>query len=121
VTRTLDHTQASEMFSAYLDGELSAEDAQALEAHLASCDKCRGELETFKKIVGAAKGLHKMAAPQDLVRGVTSRIEKRSRGLFFHRKKRRPPYEMFSLLMLAVLLVVYIILKIAQPAILNMR
>jgi anti-sigma factor RsiW len=49
----MDHAQASEQFSDFLDGTLPARDKAALEQHLAACIQCRTELESFRRALGS--------------------------------------------------------------------
>jgi len=42
----------SARLSDYLDGELSPEEARTLEAHLATCASCAGELAALRRVVG---------------------------------------------------------------------
>jgi len=114
----LDHARATELFSAYWDEELPKEDLSALEEHLKSCVVCRREYQTFEKTVGAVGQLHSMMAPPDFAEGVRARIRKRSRGRFFSPRKmaERIPYELFSLVMLGLILAIYIVLQLSHPA-----
>ena len=114
----LDHARATELFSAYWDEELPPEDLSALEEHLKSCVVCRREYQTFQKTVGAIGQLHPMMAPPDFADGVRARIRKRSRGRFFSPRKmaERIPYELFSLVMLGLILAIYIVLQLSHPA-----
>ncbi len=115
---TLDHSRATELFSAYWDEDLAQDELTALEEHLKSCVVCRREYQTFEKTVGAVGQLHKMMAPPDFADGVRTRIRKRSRGRFFTPRKmaERIPYELFSLVMLGLILAIYIVLQLAHPA-----
>ena len=115
---TVDHARATELFSAYWDHELPPTDVSALEEHLRSCVVCRREYQTFEKTVGAVGQLHKMTAPPDFAEAVRTRIRKRSRGRFFTPRKlaERMPYELFSLVMLGLILAIYIVLQLAHPA-----
>lgn len=114
----VDHTRATELFSAYWDKDLPQADASALEEHLRSCVVCRREYQTFEKTVGAVGQLHKMVAPPEFAEEVRSRIRKRSRGRFFTPRKlaERIPYELFSLVMLGLILAIYIVLQLSHPA-----
>ena len=113
----LDHARATELFSAYWDEELPAADLSALEEHLKSCVVCRREYQTFERTVGAVGQLHSMMAPPDFAEGVRARIRKRSRGRFFSPRKlaERIPYELFSLVMLGLILAIYIVLQLSHP------
>ncbi len=114
----VDHARATELFSAYWDEDLAPADQNALEEHLRTCVVCRREYQTFEKTVGAVGQLHRMTAPPDFAEEVRRRIHKRSRGRFFTPRKlaERIPYELFSLVMLGLILAIYIVLKLAHPA-----
>jgi anti-sigma factor RsiW len=114
----VDHAQATELFSAYWDEELAADQAGALEDHLRSCLVCRREYESFEQTVGSLGALHKMVAPPEFSDEVRSRIRKRSRGRFFspRRLAERIPWELFSLLMLGLILAIYVVLSLVQPS-----
>src|SRR5258706_9879528 len=113
----VDHTQSTELFSAYWDEELGTEQKGALEEHLKSCVVCRREFQEFEKAVDAVGSLDKMVAPPDFSDAVRTRIRKRSRGRFFNPKKlaERIPYEMFSLVMLGLILAIYVVLQLVHP------
>jgi anti-sigma factor RsiW len=115
--RSVDHARATELFSAYWDQELAPTDVGALEEHLGSCVVCRREYQTFQKALGAVGQLHKMTAPPDFAEAVRTRIRKRSHDRFFtpRRMAERIPYELFSLVMLGLILAIYIVLQLAQP------
>jgi anti-sigma factor RsiW len=118
----VDHAQAVELFSSYWDEELSADDTTRLEEHLRSCVVCRREFQQFEQAVGTAAALPKAEAPPDFLEGVVQRVRKRSQGRFFapRRLVERVPYELFSLLMLGVILAIYLILQMAEPAKVNL-
>ncbi len=113
----VDHAQATELFSAYWDDELGAAEAGALEEHLRSCVVCRREYQIFEQALGSLGNVHRMIAPSDFAAGVRQRINKRSKGRFFtpRRMAQRIPYEMFSLVMLGLILAIYVVLQLAQP------
>jgi len=55
----------------YLDGELSTEEAAAVEEHLTACGACRAEHEALKQTVSLVRSLPKAEPPRDL----SARIE----------------------------------------------
>jgi anti-sigma factor RsiW len=113
----MDHVQATELFSAYWDEELPPEQVSALEEHLSSCLVCRREYQTFEKAVSAVGALHRMVAPAGFNEGVRKKIHKRSKGRFFtpQRLATRVPYEVFSLVMLGLILAIYVVLQLTHP------
>ena len=120
----MDHAQASELFSSYWDHDLTPEENARLEEHLGSCLVCRREYEAFEKMLGGLSALEKQVAPEGFAEGVITRLRKRSRGRFFSlgpldpsnlKRVDRIPYELFSVLMLAILVAIYVVMQVAQP------
>ena len=113
----VDHTQASELFSAYWDRELGEGETAQLEEHLKSCLVCRREYHEFQKMLGGLKQFETQLAPQGFVQGVAKRVRKKSRGRFFapRRALDRIPWELFSVVMLGILLGIYVVMQLAQP------
>ncbi|MGE5579554.1 MAG: DUF4349 domain-containing protein [Bacillota bacterium] len=77
-----------EMLSAYIDGELSAQDKEALEAHLAACGSCRSALSELRAVKAALAsvpeeevppGLHEMIMCSAIIekRGFFARLSER--------------------------------------------
>jgi anti-sigma factor RsiW len=117
----VDHAQATELFSSYWDEELGPDDKARLEEHLRSCVVCRREYEQFEKAVGAVEALPRLIAPTGFVPGVVRRVHQKSRGRYFQRGLLdRIPYELFSLLMLGLILAIYVILQMSQPGRVNL-
>lgn len=119
---TVDHAQASELFSSYWDEELGPDEAGRLEEHLRSCLVCRREYAEFEKTLGALGALSHEIAPPGFAAGVVKRVQKRSHGRYFASRGMldRVPYELFSLVMLGLILAIYVILQMAQPGHLKM-
>jgi anti-sigma factor RsiW len=117
----LDHQQASELFSAYRDKELDAAKAKELEDHLQACVVCRRDWQQFERTVSVLGGLERASAPPDFARGVVERVRQRSKGRFFAPRRAidRVPYELFSLVMLAIILVIYLVMQYTQPGRVN--
>jgi len=113
----MDHVEATELFSSYWDKDLAPEQAARLEEHLGACVVCRREYEAFEQAVGALGSLGRELAPEGFVQGVVKRVRKRSHGRFFvgRRAAVRIPYELFSVVMLAILLAIYLVLQLSQP------
>jgi len=113
----VDHVQASELFSSYFERDLGAEETKQLEEHLRSCVVCRREYQQFEKMLGGLRASPHELAPDAFVEGVIKRVRKSSRGRFFgsRRAAERIPYELFSVLMLAILLAIYVVLQLTHP------
>ena len=68
-----DHPE--ELLAGYVDGELSTEQRRDVDAHLASCARCRGEVELARSAVSALRGLPDVDVPL----GVTGPVLRRAR------------------------------------------
>jgi len=53
--------------SAYLDGELTAQERSTLEAHLSACPQCRAALEELRSVTSDMSDLPRVAAPSSLM------------------------------------------------------
>jgi anti-sigma factor RsiW len=62
-----------ELIARKLDGLLTVQETQELEAHLSGCARCRAELALQKKLVGALKRQMPGSLPGDFTRQVTAR------------------------------------------------
>jgi predicted anti-sigma-YlaC factor YlaD len=111
------HSRTAERFSAYLDGELAAEDRAAVEAHLATCIQCRTNLEQFRRTLGNLARL-KEKAPSSFLPDIQGQIHARSRGRFFGKRWMlfgRIPFEWVSLAMIVAMLLYYLVTLRAAP------
>lgn len=61
--------------SAYCQGELTADAAQQVRAHLASCERCQKEYEAIRVGIKLAEQLQVVAAPTSLWSGVREKLE----------------------------------------------
>ena len=66
--------QYNDLISARLDGELSAQEAAQLDAHLAECPRCRELLRELEEMTAAFAQEEPVQAPEVLSRGVLERI-----------------------------------------------
>jgi anti-sigma factor RsiW len=111
------HTRVAERFSAYLDGELGAEDRAAVDGHLATCIQCRTNLEQFRRTIGNLSKL-KINAPMSFLADIQGQIHARSRGRFFGKRWLlfgRIPFEWVSLAMIVVMLIYYLVSLQGSP------
>jgi hypothetical protein len=65
-----------EQFSAYLDGQLTASEREAVRSHIAACARCRGELEALDRAVYAVADLPRLRAPSDLRDQVMAKLDR---------------------------------------------
>lgn len=59
-------THPTESISAYLDGELSADERAELMTHLSSCGRCAADLEGIQRVRAAVRSLPVVEVPEDL-------------------------------------------------------
>lgn len=113
----MDHQQAQESFSDYVDGSLPARERGEVDQHLAACIQCRTELASFRRTVGSL-GKLKQPAPPTFLPNIQQQIHQRSRGRFFRRRWKlfgRIPFEWVSLAMIIAMLIYYIALMHGSP------
>jgi anti-sigma factor RsiW len=67
MARQNDHTRAEELISAYLDKQLSAEEKDFFERHIASCADCRAQLEATRSMIAALRAMPAVKAPRSFV------------------------------------------------------
>lgn len=63
-------THLGELLSAYLDGETTPEESRDVVAHLASCDRCRGEMEDTHAARSALRALPILEMPDAILDAV---------------------------------------------------
>jgi hypothetical protein len=64
-----------ERLSEYVDGELAADEARQLEAHVEACDDCAAALRDLRTIIAAADTLEDRDPARDLWGGIAAAIE----------------------------------------------
>ena len=69
------HEEWTDQLSDYLDGELSADERGAVEAHLRSCALCAAVLNDLKRVVARAESAEARPPHADLWAGIADRIE----------------------------------------------
>lgn len=68
--------EVRELYSPWLDGELSSSEAQAMREHLDECAACRAELALWEKLSLSLKDIkEEVPAPQGFSAGVMARIQ----------------------------------------------
>jgi len=63
-----DCDQVAAVLQSYLDGELGAEDAEAVAGHLAHCDRCDIEATTVRRVITAIRSQRPDIEPDALER-----------------------------------------------------
>ncbi|MBN1944090.1 MAG: zf-HC2 domain-containing protein [Bradymonadales bacterium] len=72
-----------EQLSAYLEGELTQQEKDALEDHLVHCRRCREAMDELQRTRALLGSLPRQSAPSFFTSRVQGRIRRRSRGRFF--------------------------------------
>lgn len=62
--KRLEHERVEELLSAFIDGELSIEEATLVEKHLRQCSACAQELETLRQTVNLVRQLPAVSPPR---------------------------------------------------------
>lgn len=104
---------AAEALSAYCDGEVDAAEAERIEAHLESCEKCSLTLEELSHIRQLVHLLGRQPAPERFAGRVVRRVRRRTRGRFFHgRWQATAPYVAVAVI-IALVAALYLFSRIA--------
>ena len=69
------HEEWTDQLSDYLDGELSADERSAVDAHLRGCASCAAVLNDLKRVVARAASAAARPPQADLWAGIAARIE----------------------------------------------
>jgi anti-sigma factor RsiW len=72
------HEEWTDLLSDYLDGELTAGERVAVDAHLSGCADCRRVLEELQRVVGQARSIQSRPPQSDLWPGIAERIDARA-------------------------------------------
>ena len=120
----MDREQARDLFSAYREGELPPDQVQKLELFLDQDEECRADYELFCRTLDTLATLREQPAPDDFVEKLQGRMRRRSGGKLFGMSRSsvvpRVPYELFSLVLILILLAVYLltlpVTRVVNPA-----
>jgi len=69
------HTEWTDRLSGYIDGDLTSDEASAVESHLAECGECRRVLEELRAVVAGASDLPERQPERDLWAGIAATIQ----------------------------------------------
>jgi hypothetical protein len=121
---SMEHEQAQELLSDYLDGALSSEQRALFESHLSQCPACQADLDLLRRTLQLVRRMPKIEAPPQFARKVRRRAIKagllRGRGRF-GLARFMVPYEATMVVLLATVgaMVVsqLLILKPVEPTV----
>jgi len=102
------HEEWTNQLSEYLDGELPADERDAVEAHLKSCPPCAAVLNDLKRVVARASTVASHPPQADLWAGIAGRIERDAAARvvpFAAREARRVVFTLPQLAAAAALLI----------------
>lgn len=74
--------EVQENLSTYFDGELSEDARQEVDAHVAECESCCGELQCFARLSNLVRHIPVPAAPPDVWRRVDAQLDERTSHVF---------------------------------------
>ncbi len=70
------HARRHRQLSAYLDGELTAQEADEVRAHLADCTACRADLAQLQSVKALLGHLPERFAPPDLWASIRTQVDR---------------------------------------------
>ncbi len=110
----MDRDTAQELLSDYLEGELSAEDTEALEALLEKDEVLRGELEDLRRTLATLSALPTVEPSDDFLQQVRQKIRRRGKSPFdlSFGLERKIPFEAISMVLIGLLLALYLLLVV---------
>jgi anti-sigma factor (TIGR02949 family) len=76
MARRINCEQISPILSAYLDGELSKAEREAVEWHLRECERCRSELRELERVKSFARQVEEVQPPISLRERIMARVAK---------------------------------------------
>ena len=67
MAKLTDHIRAGDLFSAYIDQRVTADEKIFVERHVAACAACRAQLQSTRSMVAALKAMPVVRAPRSFV------------------------------------------------------
>jgi len=67
MAKLTDHIRAEDLFSAYIDQRVTADEKAFVERHVATCAACRAQLQSTRSMVAALKAMPVVRAPRSFV------------------------------------------------------
>jgi predicted anti-sigma-YlaC factor YlaD len=67
MARQAEHQRVEDLISAYLDQQVTAEERQFFERHIAACANCRAQLDATRSMVAALRAMPSVKAPRSFV------------------------------------------------------
>lgn len=111
-----EHARVSDRLSEYYEGQLAADEADRVRAHMAACGACQAAYHELEEAVGALSGVGRRPAPERFERSLEDTLRRRSAGRFFGRRALgdRIPFEILAVLALLLGLAIYGTLRASE-------
>lgn len=111
--------QAQELYSAYIEDDLTPVTRSSFEIFLKENEDVRQEFQDFEKTLNSLRGLANVNPPPEFGRKIERRIRRRSKGRFFAKQDLplffRIPFEWISFVIILLLLALYITTVLEKP------
>jgi Putative zinc-finger len=90
--RSLDCSSAQKLMSAFIDSMVTAAEAERLDVHVASCQPCRRQLQSYKSMRSLLARIEKPVVPEDMVLETRVRLSQERNRNFLVRFENRLHY-----------------------------
>ena len=110
----MDCTNAWDLLSAYLDGDLPEREREGIADHLRRCPRCAEEERALKETLSLLRDLPAGPAPPELLRGITLRLEEETSRTPLWRKLFLPAHIKIPLEVAAVALIFVLVYGIQR-------
>lgn len=107
------HEEFAALLDAFVDGELSPEEAKIVQEHLNTCPDCQAYVDDSLAIRAAFPSVEETEVPDGFAEGVMAAIRAQSTSTVFPQKKRRQPWARI-LLPVAACFALVLVLKTAD-------
>ncbi len=108
--------------SAFLDGEIDASQAKAIQDHLAQCDACRQALDGLQAVVREVRILEPVPPPDDFLAQFHHRLDSRKAHTTWIKRLFRPLHVKLPLQLVTAMLVggfIYYVVQTQQPCLIT--
>lgn len=111
----MDCNEVKRKLSEYIDGSLSAGDAEPIREHLEDCDGCSEAFRSMSRVISFMKGMDRAAAPPDFLSRLNARLEDEKPFFPFLRRLFYPLHVKLPLELAAVAAALVLLYYFAAP------